>query len=142
MFSAALLADNTSAIETAEEDESFVLAFLKRVQAAISPRLTTERIPDHERIIGRYASTLRKASTLYHYDVNADGGTTAPAITESSEAMRFWAFDLLLASSVSHPTTKDRGEQYCLSELIQRFEVALRQLVDDGKLRGQMPFPR
>jgi hypothetical protein len=81
---------------SATKDEAFVL-ILEQLQAAVGPRLADPRIPD--RVVSAYAETLRKASVLYHYDVRAPGGTTAPVVAEPQEKTRYWAFDHLIASS-------------------------------------------
>ncbi|KAK4688854.1 hypothetical protein P7C73_g1265, partial [Tremellales sp. Uapishka_1] len=93
-----------------------------------------------ERIIESYAEILRKASTLYHYDVRSIGGTTAPAVSESQERLRYWAFDLLIASA-------GRAEEEWVAKrampfVVQRFQGALQSVVEDSKLRGQIPFGR
>jgi len=138
-----LLADTAS--ETADEDEQFVLPFLNRFHVAISPRIAT--IPD--RLIDMYTETLRKASTLYHFDAGNVGGTTAPAIPERSEEARCWAFSALLSqASLSSANNGQSGQGQgkvavrAVESLVKRMEGALRGYIDDSRLRGQMPLGR
>jgi hypothetical protein len=123
-----------------EEDEDFVLPILDRMKAAITPRLNDSRVP--ERIIEQFADILRKASTLYHYDTRPNGGTTAPAVPESLEQMRYRALDLLIGCASWSERDGARVAGLVVPSLVTRFETALRQFVDDAKLRGRMPFPR
>jgi len=107
---------------------------------AIVPRLNDSRVP--ERIIKHFAEVLRKASILYHYDVKSNGGTLAPAISESLERMRYWALNLLITSASRSDDGDARVAGLVLPSLISRFEGSLRHFLDDSELRGQMPFPR
>jgi len=146
VFSGLLLADNAS---TTEEDESFVQIHLESVKMVIFPRLWQSIIPDS--IIAQFAEVLRKASRLYRYDVAvSNGGTTAPAITESSEGMRYWAFDVLIAaSSVDESLETDdllEGKKRVASisskSLMLRIEEGLNRFLADSRIRGQIPFGR
>lgn len=141
VYAGVLLAEQDGA--AASDDEEFVLPILDRIRAAISPRLADARVPGH--VVSGYAETLRKASVLYHYDVRANGGTTAPVVPESYEATRYWAFDQLVASASK---TADGGAMerrvaaMFTPSVLKRFEATLRQFLSDAKLRGSMPFSR
>jgi hypothetical protein len=148
VFAAILLADSSP--DTAEADEPYVLTLLNRLHASISPRIGS--VPD--RLIDVYTETLRKASTLYHFDVGHIGGTTAPAIPDRSEEARYWAFEALLAQATSSSTGvesetgyspsdgREKVAQKAVESLVKRMEGALRGFVDDARLRGQMPLGR
>jgi hypothetical protein len=140
VFSGMLLADNASATE---EDEAFVLLQLEAFKSAVNPRLADTTVP--ENIIVQYADILRKASKVYHYEVEFHGGTTAPAIPEPSEAMRYWAFDLLIHSVGREGDARDgraRMAKIVMIGLMRRIEEGLRQFLADAQLRGQMPLGR
>jgi hypothetical protein len=134
---------------TLDEDEQFILPLLKRLFAAINPRLGNEAAP--ARIWDRFAETLRKASLLYHHERRTVGrGTTAPVVAYEQEAMRYWAFEALIAgSSGSGEHGKGKAKETgasvaraCLAALMKRVGVTLREFLEDAKLRGNMPFPR
>ena len=148
MFAAILVADSTP--DTADVDEPFVLTLLKRFHESISPGIGS--IPD--RLVDVYTETLRKASTLYHFDVSHIGGTTAPAIAERSEEARYWAFETLLtqARSSGAQSGRSRGKpeqeghgnvaQKAAESLVRRMDGTLRDFIDDARLRGQVPLGR
>ncbi|WOO78809.1 Protein MON2 [Vanrija pseudolonga] len=139
VFAGVLLADDGG--DSADpEDEAFVLPILEQLQAAVGPRLADPRIPD--RVVSAYAETLRKASVLYHYDVRAPGGTTAPVVAEPQEKTRYWAFDHLIASSSQRGNNDKRVTSLFVPSLLRRLEATLRHFLSDAKLRGQMPFSR
>ena len=136
------------------DDETFTLPFLDRLKSTIAPRLSGH-VPEH--LIERYGDTLRKASELYHFDAGLPaGGTTAPAVADVMESLRYWAFDLLWAgvsvASYATPANPDdrrdtSGDEtqvprVVLPSLLKRVDAALRGYVNDAKLRGQMPLGR
>lgn len=99
------------------------------------------------------AQILNKSSRLYRYDVEPpSGGTTATAISEPSEELAYWAFDMLVsivspsssetaasgAASSRYPT----NARLVLPALLERFDTTLRRFVLDQKLRGRMPLER
>lgn len=140
-----LLAETDNSIEPAklEEDEAFVMPLLGRLEAAIMPRIGDDAVP--ERIRTRLAELLRKASVLYHTDGLAEGGTLAPAIPAVDEQLRMWALNWLIscagADDGRHKTAK-AVQRACSPILLDRFRSVLQRFLDDGKLRGHMPFPR
>jgi hypothetical protein len=143
VFAGVLLADSSA--ESAEDDEAFVLPLLNRFHAAISPRLST--IPNV--LVPTYTETLRKASVLYRYDVSYAGGTTAPAIPERSEGMKYWAFDALIMEVSGDRAAGSEANgmpvhvaKRAVESLVKRIEGSLRGYVDDARLRGQMPLGR
>lgn len=145
IFASMLLADNTS--QPAEtNDEAFVLPLLDRFKTVIVSHLSDDRMPP--RISEQLANTLRKASVLYRYEVDAHDGTSAPVVAETSEEMRYWALDMLvaLASPSPHkedaPTAGTKLVNSAVPALLERFEQSLRHFVADTKLRGQMPLGR
>lgn len=125
-----------------EEDEAFVLPFLDRLKAAIVPRSSGDGVP--EKVQQQLTNILRKASVLFHYDNIVDGGTTAHVIPESSEEMRYWALDLLVAVASSVQPDKGRAstplQRFGLAALIKRFEAPMRQMLQDTRLTGHMPL--
>lgn len=144
IFAGIVLGDTSP--DTVEDDEAFILPLLSRIQTAIATRLSS--IP--ERLIELYAETLRKGSLLYRFDVSHLGGTTAPAIPERSEGMKYWAFDALVSASAKELTTTDDSgmgaklkvaHKTALS-LMNRMEASLRAYIDDASLRGLMPLGR
>ena len=106
----------------------------------------------------QFAEVLRKASVLYQFDVKRIGGTTAPAIPESAERVRYWAFDLLVSTvsradskEVKHVESDGDGDgnegkrsvaKMVMPALLKRMEGSLKQFAEDSKNRGQMPFGR
>lgn len=119
---------------------AFVIPILDRFRDALVLHLSDTRVPD--RIIEHYAEILRKASVLYHHDVQMNGGTTAPVVIEPLERMRNWAFDLLVASVSGSGEARQRVARLVMPSAMKRFDTALRNFLDDVKLRGQMPFGR
>lgn len=150
IFGGALLADASNDIDNLEDDENFVLAILMGMKASILPYLGNDRVS--ERIRNQFAEILRKGSLLYRYDVRNQGGTTAPVIPENQEKTRYWAFDLLIDLSRKSDKSVDKVKEKetedvtiaraCISSLMRRIKEALRGILDDANLRGQMPFPR
>lgn len=148
---------------TAEADEAFILPILSQINALLSPHLG--RLPD--RLVEVYAETLRRASVLYRFDVDHLGGTTAMAIPERSEDVRYWAFGVLVgaasAKSASkpqypgvdesdgendqaHSRDEARGQsavaRIAVQSMEQRMRGAMRGYVEDARLRGPMPLGR
>lgn len=161
VFSGVLLAD--SGEDPLPDDEEFVLPLLDDMRGAVFTRLRDPRLKPA--VVERFAETLRRASLLYHYDVEAGGGTTAPAVNDEGEGIRYWAFDQLVAGGKREPreqserSESERTENETDGEaegedasrrvaalfapaVLKRFELTLRQFLDDAKLRGQMPFSR
>lgn len=134
-YAGVLLADDDGAIK---EDETFVLSILAKMRAAVTGRMGDERVPP--RIIEGFAETLSKASQLYHYDVGATGGTTAPVVPEAQEEMRYWAFDELIAHASGTEDVKLAG--LFAPAVLKRFQTTLQRFLGDVKVRGQMPFSR
>ena len=126
------------------EDETFILPILDQLRGCISSRLGSAPAS----LVQSYSETLRKASALYRFDAGRGKGTTAPAIPEHSERVRYWAFDELIrlsSASSSHTTGKDedrRIAEVAAPALVRRFEGALRSYVDDARLRGKLPLGR
>jgi hypothetical protein len=164
VYAGVLLADDgdisapSASANRADDDEDFVLPILTAVRDAVSPRLVDARVP--RTIVESYAETLRQASVLYHYDVRAPGGTTAPVVAEAKEATRYWALEQLIANA-GRPRRRGRmveveGEEaeagdednarrvaaYFVPSVLKRFENTLQHFLSDAKLRGQMPFTR
>jgi len=134
-----------------DEDERFLLPILDATKASIFPRLADLRISDS--IIQSLADTLRKASILHRHQVETLGGTTAEAISESQEKMRYWALQALIELASRSPadlldTGIDVGRErlrlatLILPSVIRRFDDALSSFVEDARLRGQIPFSR
>lgn len=149
LFAGTLLAEASDMTGTLDEDEQFILPLLKRLFAAINPRLGNEAVP--ARIRNHFAETLRKASLLYHHERRGVGrGTTAPVVAYEQEAMRYWAFEALIAGSSGSGghgkgKAKETGASVaraCLAALMKRVGLALREFLEDAKLRGNLPFPR
>ncbi|WWC65124.1 uncharacterized protein I303_107738 [Kwoniella dejecticola CBS 10117] len=144
VFSGILLADSSEGVSP--EDESFVITHLNHLRSVILPRLGDPRIP--VRLIIQLSESLRRASLLYHFDVRVNGGTTAPAIPESQEELRYWALELLISLSTRKSTQTDADEKekrvaaISASALIKRFEETLSRWLDDQRLRGSLPFGR
>lgn len=155
------IGDSASAsANIAPDDEAFVLPNLTRIRDAVATPLRDTRVPAH--IVRAHAETLRKASVLYHYDVHAPGGTTAPVVPEAKEATRYWALDQLIASAGVGVRPQQRRRRssarrgvasaeeeadrrvaaYFVPSVLQRFETTLQHFLSDAKLRGQMPFTR
>lgn len=151
-----------SGVNAAADDEAFVLPILQRIRDAVAPYLRDPRVPGH--IVSAHAETLRKASVMYHYDVRAPGGTTAPVVPEAKEATRYWALEQLIASagraaparparrrsstarrlsaSKAAEEVERRVAAYFVPSVLRRFESTLEHFLSDAKLRGQMPFTR
>ncbi|EJT47942.1 hypothetical protein A1Q1_03177 [Trichosporon asahii var. asahii CBS 2479] len=162
VFSGVLLAD--SGEEPLPDDEEFILPLLNDMRTALFARLRDPRLKPA--VVERFAETLRRASLLYHYDVEASGGTTAPAVNDDGEGVRYWAFDQLVAGARrehgehgegSEPRNDSNDSKATATEgeeasrrvaalfapaVLKRFDLTLRQFLDDAKLRGQMPFSR
>ncbi|RXK40656.1 hypothetical protein M231_02113 [Tremella mesenterica] len=153
VFAATLLGDNPN--DLPEEDEHFVISILTHIHTSIAAHLGDDRVPD--RVLSQYADVLAKASRVHRYDTTSEGGTTAPAVAEPSEQMRYWAFDRLVEAVTRSSTSTSSNAQsvkvqaeenakrvarLSIPALIGRFESSLRQFLDDSKIRGQMPFPR
>lgn len=144
VFSGVLLAD--SGEQPLPDDEEFTLPLLDDMRRALFARLRDPRL--RPALVERFAETLRRASLLYHYDVEACGGTTAPAVNDDGEGMRYWAFDQLVAGA-KREARGGEGEEdsrrvaaLFAPAALKRFDLTLRQFLDDAKLRGQMPFSR
>lgn len=148
VFSGVLLAD--SGEDPLPDDEEFVLPLLDDMRGAVFARLRDPRLKPA--VVERFAETLRRASLLYHYDVEAGGGTTAPAVNDEGEGVRYWAFDQLVAGGKREQSERTESEAggddarrvaaLFAPAVLKRFELTLRQFLDDAKLRGQMPFSR
>lgn len=141
IFASILLADTSST--TAEADEAFILPILTRINAALVPHLPL--LP--ERLAEVYTETLRRSSVLYRFDVDHSGGTTAMAIPERSEDVRYWAFGVLVAASGNERAGGDTSgggavARIAAQSMERRMRGALRGYVDDARLRGQMPLGR
>ena len=104
------------------------------------PRLSDSRLP--QRTIEQFADILRKASLLYHFDVKTKGGTTESEIAEPLEQMRYKALDLLIGCASRSENNGAKVAGLVMPSLVARIEGALRQFLDDAKLRGQIPFSR
>ncbi|WWC72496.1 uncharacterized protein I206_106458 [Kwoniella pini CBS 10737] len=141
VLSGILLADSSE--DASSDDEAFVINHLTQLRSMMISRLGDSRIPD--RLIIQLSETLCKASALYHYDVRVNGGTTAPAIPESQEDLRYWALDVLVSLSVRKEGDSDKERRIAslaAPALIKRFDQTLRRWLDDQKLRGSLPFGR
>jgi hypothetical protein len=142
VFAGVLLAEGGDEA-TSDADDEFVIPILDRIRAAVHPRWGDARVPEH--MASLHAETLRKASVLYHYDVRATGGTTAPAVSENREATRYWALNqLVVCCSKQENETEDDGRVAAsfVPAALRRFEETLRGFLNDAKLRGQMPFAK
>jgi hypothetical protein len=147
-----------------------VLPLLDGFKVSIATRLGDPRVPDHT--IEHLGETLRKASRLYRQDVPSRGGTTAPAISDAQERMRYWAFNFIIALSTQGDgkglglgsgagtgtgmgTGMGRAEidehgkegrkkvaRGVMPALMWRFEESIKAFLEDAKMRGQMPFSR
>lgn len=141
VFAGVLLAD--SGEEPLPDDEEFILPLLNDMRQAVFARLRDPRLKPA--VVERFAETLRRASLLYHYDVEACGGTTAPAVTDDGEGMRYWAFDQLVSGAKRSGEEEEASRRVAslfAPAVLKRFDLTLRQFLDDAKLRGQMPFSR
>ena len=145
IFGAIVLADTSP--ESEDEDEDFVLPLLTRYHRAIASHVGGMS----SRLVEIYAETLRKASILYRFDVGRAGGTTAPAIPERSERMRYWAFDALFSQASFHGSTEEGNSKaynrlaiakVVTASLLSRIRGSLRTYVADSRLRGSMPLGR
>ncbi|OXM81823.1 hypothetical protein C364_00796 [Cryptococcus neoformans Bt63] len=145
IFGGMLLAESSD--NASSDDESFVIEHLTRLRTAVVPRLGNARVPD--RVISQLSEILSKSSKLHHYDVRSNGGTTAPGIATTQEALRYWAFDLLVLLATKRDKIEDTGykgdkrvSQLALPSLINRFEESMRRFKDDKRLRRGLPLGR
>ncbi|GMK54425.1 hypothetical protein CspeluHIS016_0110110 [Cutaneotrichosporon spelunceum] len=154
------VATSAASPNRADDDEDFVLPILTAVRDAVGPHLADSRVLCT--VVESYAETLRKASVLYHYDVRAPGGTTAPVVAEAREATRYWALEQLIANAglprrekeeangqASDANGQAGGDEdgrrvaaHFVPSVLKRFESTLQDFLKDAKLRGQMPFTR
>ncbi|ADV19956.1 hypothetical protein I305_00461 [Cryptococcus gattii E566] len=145
VFGGMLLAESSDS--ASPDDESFVIGHLTRLRTAVISRLGDTRVPD--RVISQLSEVLSKSSKLYHYDVKSNGGTTAPGIATTQEALRYWAFDLLVLLATKGDKVEDTGykgdkrvSQLALPSLVNRFEESMRRFKEDKKLRRGLPLGR
>jgi hypothetical protein len=143
VYAGVLLADG----EDSADDEAFVIPILDQIRSAVHAGLHDARVPDH--VVAQHAETLRRASGLYHYDVRAAGGTTAPVVAENREATRYWALNQLIVCSSKGKTNSESDDENAarvaalfVPTALRRFEDTLASFLNDAKLRGQMPVSK